>query len=763
MKKYETDSAVFYGASPSANFLKGLPVEPTDPYITDGVKTIAVRGSNASAQILICAKTDLSYTVKIGSVKDERNGAFGEKVTPFAVRYITVDRNWHGNGAPLGDYPDLLLPMDVAERYGENTVKSGATGAVWLDVAVGRKCKPGVYKGFIEVATNGEKAEVDFAVEVLSAEIGDDVTVKTVFTTNARHMEHNEGERTQKMFDAYRKMLWEHRLCQTGLLVNEQSDSDCAGYCAAAYAFIRSGGSTVNIPTGDVKKEDGQYYFDRQVVYNHLKALAEYSLKTGIDLVSRAVFYDWRIDEPFGCNYPEYKVARSVHVFTDVLKKVAAECEKNAKFDTKLGKRVIASVLSVPHIITDYADRNFYPLKPKTDESGNPYEYDLKQVALCPKFDGYDTEELRERYKEQKEKWWYGCNAPGSPYPSYHIDGGAWSGRIVGWLMARFGIVGNLYWVTNISTEINTTGKPLFLDDPYGTAHRGFGANGDGVILYPGKNYGVFGPLACVRLKQIRAGNEDYELIKALKEGYAAKGKDLGGTFDRITAPLCSGTRIDWKSAHFDRAAETLYRLADAFCSPAGLTVETKESDGFVKFTVTAEHGTQIFADGEKLLPDENFEYGISLPISGERYVEIKAILNGVEKSVKLYAGERLYVTLHEELYGQNAVSGDISELTINRDEIRRQITAELNAGNPTVKIKLKKPVTERTQRLAVELRSYGESEVEIVIENSSKNFKLVHGWNRAECELENCRADEIELKLKNLTKLGIGAILTLG
>ena len=75
--------------------------------------------------------------------------------------------------------------------------------------------------------------------------------------------------------------------------------------------------------------------------------------------------------------------------------------------------------------------------------------------------------------------------------------------------MARYGIVGNLYWANNIYTEINTTGKPLFLDDPYQTAHRGFGANGDGAILYPGSIYGVDGPVGCIRLKNIREGNQD--------------------------------------------------------------------------------------------------------------------------------------------------------------------------------------------------------------------------------------------------------------
>ncbi len=42
----------------------------------------------------------------------------------------------------------------------------------------------------------------------------------------------------------------------------------------------------------------------------------------------------------------------------------------------------------------------------------------------------------------------------------------------------------NLYGLSGVKVE-----------DPYAEAHIGTGANGDGQLVYPGKLYGVYGPL----------------------------------------------------------------------------------------------------------------------------------------------------------------------------------------------------------------------------------------------------------------------------
>ena len=252
--------------------------------------------------------------------------------------------------------------------------------------------------------------------------------------------------------------------------------------------------------------------------------MAEESLVCGIDLLSYAAFYDWLIDEPFLVKMPDGKVERHTENFGKAVQSAVDTLCADERFSSSLGCCVIASAEKLPHVVTDYCDRlpsvlHYVNVRQKRDKDGDPYHYDLKKVTLCPKFDGYDSSFLSAPYAENEEKWWYGCNAPSAPYIGYHMDDAPWSARYVSWLMARYGICGNLYWAVNYGSEVNTTGKPLYLDDPYGTAHRGLGANGDGVLLYPGKPYGLKEPVGCLRLTAIREGNADYEWLKELREG----------------------------------------------------------------------------------------------------------------------------------------------------------------------------------------------------------------------------------------------------
>ena len=61
-----------------------------------------------------------------------------------------------------------------------------------------------------------------------------------------------------------------------------------------------------------------------------------------------------------------------------------------------------------------------------------------------------------------------------------------------------------------------------YLNDPLAFP----GANGDGYILYPGRKYGIHGPIGTMRLEMIRDGQEDYEYLYILEEllkGYNEK------------------------------------------------------------------------------------------------------------------------------------------------------------------------------------------------------------------------------------------------
>lgn len=145
----------------------------------------------------------------------------------------------------------------------------------------------------------------------------------------------------------------------------------------------------------------------------------------------------------------------------------------------------------------------------------------------CPLF-GFVHEESVKRVQAQgDEVWSYSALVQSAPgyHPAYEtvrndnppywqIDFPVTSYRVAPWLNRRYGITGLLYW----STVCWSSPDRNPWDDP------GFRVrwNGDGALFYPGREAGIDGPIASIRLKNLRDGLEDYEYFAILES--------LGGT-----------------------------------------------------------------------------------------------------------------------------------------------------------------------------------------------------------------------------------------
>ena len=102
--------------------------------------------------------------------------------------------------------------------------------------------------------------------------------------------------------------------------------------------------------------------------------------------------------------------------------------------------------------------------------------------------------------------------------PFWQIDFPVTSYRIAPWLNRRYGITGLLYW------SVVYWGSP----DRNPWLDPGFRIrwNGDGFLFYPGKEIGIDGPIASIRLKNLRDGLEDYEYFVLLEELGGAEAVD---------------------------------------------------------------------------------------------------------------------------------------------------------------------------------------------------------------------------------------------
>ena len=715
---------------------------------------VALRGGHACGHIFVRSAEGVCVTATAENGRTFSGEEYnGENVVLYAEKGIAIERNWHHNGLPTGEYTDALLPLDTAVSYGETTIKDGKGVALFTDFYIPERTVAGIYEGCIAVHCK-RTVHIPYTLTVLDAKQPQEISCKSLFAVNLLQMEHYEGNRSQEVLDTYIRALLAHRISSTGLL-DEESDSeeDLRRYARDAAEWVKRGLSTVGVPSFPVKEGETEYP-DYDALKRTILALAEESLVCGIDLLSYAAFYDWLIDEPFLVKMTDGKVERHTESFEKAVQSAADILRADKRFSSSFGSRVIASAEKLPHVITDYCDRfpsvlHYVNVRQKRDKNGDPYHHDLKKVVLCPKFDGYDSPFLSAPYEENREKWWYGCNAPSAPYISYHMDDASWSARYVSWLMVRYGIFGNLYWAVNYGSEVNTTGKPLYLEDPYGTAHRGLGANGDGVLLYPGKPYGLREPVGCLRLTAIREGNADYEWLKELRGVYAENGFSFDGIFDRMTAPFAQGVRIDTFAGGFDEALECFMRLYEGW-KKCRLIVACEDTKRGVRFRFSAARGTEMYLGGNKVSG--------TIELAGrDGYIFLEIKRCGYVSHIPLWTGGRLAVLTHEELYEAWALSGNAEKIEPLPHDIYRELTILPKESRTEVRVALPAALAQGKRKLGVEIRAYKDAEIMLTVGKNTAALHAADEWNRIDCPMHG--EDSFTVSFEGDRSVALGAV----
>ncbi len=130
-----------------------------------------------------------------------------------------------------------------------------------------------------------------------------------------------------------------------------------------------------------------------------------------------------------------------------------------------------------------------------------------------------------------KTLWVYNGRLPQSG--GFLSDAGTLSPRANGWLQAQFGIERWFYWESTFWGDKNPGGLGPY--DPFATAEtfhnrQGDWANGDGVLVYPGRqgafpehSAGFAGVVPSLRLKQWRRGIQDGGYVRLARAADAAR------------------------------------------------------------------------------------------------------------------------------------------------------------------------------------------------------------------------------------------------
>lgn len=742
--------------------------QAVDAFANDAQKRlVTAKNRHEAFQIVIKADEDIFYGIEFSDFKDGRGNVIPkESFGVYKERFVAIATNFHTNGFPIGRYPDALFPFETVKARKDNLATAGENEILYVELATTPQTVAGIYRGEIMLFLQ-DRMEIAFEVEVKNVLLTDEVTHKSLFYANAEMMAHFEEDKSQETYDLYKQFLIDHRLGCTELApqYHHENDEWIAGYADRLYDdVVNRGLSYTNIPSNQLQGVKPKTY-DKETLKKYLRALIDKSLATGYDLFRKVCFFNWCIDEPFTWADRHGRVSGEIAAYEQMLEDVIAEYEKQAS-ESDFCRQVLSSMRKMPHVITDFYERaDLEPREMNYDENGERYLYDLKKVVLCPKYDGLDTPEKRRAYVG--ETWWYNCGTANSPMPAFHIDEAGYAPRIVEWMMSDFGVVGQLYWSVNHAEEMfwsETEPNKLLhamIKDPYGI-RRGLGCNGDGTIIYPGKPYGVRGPLPSLRFKGIRDGYEDYELLGALKRNYAKRGVSAKNILARMTAPVYHNARIDGDARAFDLAKEGLYGLLSL--AELGVTLDAKTMDNEIEITVAG------VADGVRVdrvsLKKQSDGYMYRTKKQA-RYAAFEIAVGETRETLPVYLGDGLKIYRFNETDTAFSIAG-VKNRSYNYDEGIHQLSLVLDEKEPKATLVFSKLVL-RSEKLGVimvakeaaayRIRSGGKILLEGEFEKPDND--IVGSVRRIDVRSEELTDGALEIELSKAVPFGLREVYT--
>lgn len=476
-----------------------------------------VKNESESAQFIMTANTDISeYNVWVSDLFCGENSIPASDIAIYKQGYVHVTIKGVNNfnyDYPAGWIPDFLLPIDKATEYKENNIAEGCNQGITLDVKTTEETVAGTYVGEVSVSADGSVYKLPLTVKVA------DVTIKnnsrSIFALSRNYLSYGEMDTSVEMHENYFKTLLDYKCNMYFVPGTEESPEKMISY-------LKKYWDHPNFNTYCLPSLDGYSTSSSNIRYykQYVRAIAKASSPEQ-NLLSRACTYLTAADEPWKNNTMNV-VIDEINKMKNAHEEVLTELEETG-FYLQFGEKADAFKEEMENVL-----RNIQFIV--TDEYRDMYQE--ADVSFCPTFDHFASSDEKNKLAEHAERndnelWWYGCNNPKYPYPTYHIDDSLIGTRSVGWFQKQYGITGNLYWRVNQYhqqfVDLVPADKGL---DPYEETNRigssyQADSNGEGFLLYPGKKYGSDTPFPSMRLLAVRDGCDDYDLLCELESVYS--------------------------------------------------------------------------------------------------------------------------------------------------------------------------------------------------------------------------------------------------
>ncbi|GAA0956330.1 hypothetical protein GCM10009554_65660 [Kribbella koreensis] len=413
----------------------------------------------------------------------------GRQIQVFSERYMTIAERSNADWIylrdspaeppdPLGPKPVQLVPENAAQGGFPLAVPAARNQAFWFDIYIPRRAPAGVYRGRIEVRADDQVRMVPVELTVFPFTLPDENSINAMFYFESSQVELRYGRNLDPVFHRF---AHRHRV--------EFVDAyDIATATAARSRFTGT----------DFTKANG-YEGPGEGVGNTLIPRTFYGPEPDFDTLEKAkanapLWTDW-----LSKNLPGKRT------FVYMPDEPSAE---DYDYIRSLSSAVRASGAPLPIFTTHAYDAAL---------DGPNKAIDIWATVA----DLYDSKAAATLRKDGRDMWFYNGQRPN--VGSVVIESPATDPRANLWAAFKHNVSTYFYWHTNHWRHNRQVlpgrerNQNVWLDPVTFYNKRGWWANGDGVLMYPGEDLiypdqdrGIAGPISTIQLANFRRGIQDH-------------------------------------------------------------------------------------------------------------------------------------------------------------------------------------------------------------------------------------------------------------
>lgn len=509
---------LWYGYN-TENFMQDLEYEDQMEERDYTLRMYGIRDDVESIQLMITPDVNVvSFDFAVEDLKSEDGATFAaENIEIFAEWYVEVNESYNMDSY-YGYYPDALVPLENFKLLHHNSIDAGQNQGIWINANIPADQTAGFYTGTGVLTVDGEQYNVPIELTVYDAVMPEENHQPSSFAIWYDYIVYGEGEYSTELADEYFWFLVDKRVMPLDPDPSKRADYDVYVNWLVETQVENPKIASYGLPYKTEHDEDGNKIVSRSGIMSLLSKMAEKNIELreagneDVDLFKKAFYYLGGIcDEPTG---PMLQVVRNCDLVISQCKIAIADTYFKGKYQD-----LYESCMALRHVVTTGYNTELLG----SDTTGGVQTW-------CPQFQHWQSESQRQEYYNRQnttdrlmgeDAWWYGCNNPKAPYPTYHLDDDMIASRVISWMQFDYNVDGDLYWLVN-----NYKGYDMW------SVCCVAESAGEGNLLYPGSKYGIFGPLSTLRLESIREGREDYECFWLMEQAILAYNEANGTSHD---------------------------------------------------------------------------------------------------------------------------------------------------------------------------------------------------------------------------------------